>query len=241
MKIGRISYLNVLPFFDSLDPRWEPFVEGTPAFLAQAARAGKLDAAPLPLVETFNLEAEFEPLSNFGVGCRGPLGSVLLFSKKPFDALSGTRLLFSAESITSAALARYLLDRAGCSGYHVDRGDEPDAYDGYLAIGDRALRAAARPAYPFVTDLSERWNSLTGLPFVFARWVVRKSVPAAVRKQLAEDLSHSLSVIPIIPEINSAGLTPKEGREYLSRIIYRLDAHCLEGAELFRKAVRVLI
>jgi chorismate dehydratase len=240
MRVGRISYLNLLPFYHALDACWEPYVEGTPASLAQDARLGRVDAAPLPLVETFYLESEFEPLSNFGIGCRGRVGSVLLFSHKPFDQLSGTRLLFSAESSTSVALARYLLDRAGNSEYRVERGDRPDGYDGYLAIGDRALRASAHPTFEVVTDLSERWHDMTHYPFVFARWVVRKSVSQVLRKRLAEDLSRSLSVIPIIPVFNSAGLSPEQARAYLSRITYRLDEACLEGALLFRKAVRVL-
>jgi len=240
MNIGRISYLNVLPFYHSLEGDWGPFVEGTPAHLAKLARDGSLDAAPLPLVETFYIEDEFEPLSNFGVACKGPVGSVLLFSRKPFDELTEARLLFTSDSVTSAALTRYLLDRAGNHDYHVERGDQHKGFDGYMAIGDRALRAAADPPFAHVTDLSERWFQLTHLPFVFARWMIRKAVPAADKKRLAEHLAHSLSVIPIIPDINSAGLSPRAAREYLSHIIYRLDAQCLKGIELFRREMRVL-
>lgn len=240
MKIGRISYLNVLPFYDSLRGSWGPFIEGSPAHLARIAREGQIDAAPLPLVETFHIEDEFEPLSNFGVGCKGPVGSVLLFSRKPFGELTGARLLFTADSVTSAALARYLLDRAGNLDYHVERGEHSKGYDGFLAIGDRALRAAADPPFQHVTDLSERWFELTHLPFVFARWMIRKSVPAAEKKKLAEDLAYSLSVIPIVPDLNSAGLSPRAAREYLSHIIYRLDAPCLKAVELFRRETRVL-
>jgi hypothetical protein len=47
-------------------------------------------------------------------------------------------------------------------------------------------------------------------------------------------------VIPIVPEINPAGLSPKAARAYLSRIIHRLDAQCLQGIELFRREIRVL-
>lgn len=239
MRIGRIPYLNVLPFYQALDARWAPFVDGSPTLLAEFARAGKIDAAPLPLVETFYLEEEFEPLSNFGIACRGKVGSVLLFSGKAFDELSGSRLLFTAESATSVALARYLLDRAGNTDYQVERGDQPDGYDGYLAIGDRALRTAAQTSFPFVTDLSERWHDLTRLPFVFARWVVRKSVPAPERKGLAEALSRSLSVAPDFAASNSSGLSDEQCRQYLGRIIYRLDNDCLKGAGRFRKAVHV--
>ena len=82
---------------------------------------------------------------------------------------------------------------------------------------------------------------LTHLPFVFARWMIRKSVPAADKQHLADDIAHSLSIIPIIPHIHPSGLTDKQAREYLSRIIFRLDAQCLQGIELFRKEMRALL
>lgn len=240
MKIGRISYLNVVPFYEALEAERGPFVQGSPAYLAKVARDGHLDAAPLPLAETFYIEDEFEPVSNFGVACKGPVGSVLLFSRRPFDELTGARLLFTPDSITSAALARYLLDRAGNQDYSVERGDQVKGYDGYMAIGDRALQAAQDPPFAHVTDLSERWFDLTHLPFVFARWMIRKSVPLPAKKKLAESLAQSLTLPPTITEANSAGLSPRAAREYLSHIIYRLDAECLKSVELFRREMRVL-
>lgn len=240
MRIGRIHYLNVLPFYHLLEAAWGPFMEGSPAHLSKLARDGRLDAAPLPLAETFYIEDEFEPLSNFGVACKGPVHSVLLFSRKPFAQLSEARLLFTSDSVTSVALARFLLDRAGNLDYQVERGDEPKGYDGYLAIGDRALRAAGTAPFKHVTDLSERWFALTSLPFVFARWMVRKSAPVVEKKKLAEDLARSLSVPPVVTEADSAGLSPKAAHAYLSNMIYRLDAQCLESIELFRREMRVL-
>ena len=47
--------------------------------------------------------------------------------------------------------------------------------DAVLVIGDRAMKVPDAPFHS-VVDLAEAWNALTGLPFVFALWVVRPGV-----------------------------------------------------------------
>lgn len=54
----------------------------------------------------------------------------------------------------------------------------------FLAIGDEALRLGAGDLHPYRLDLGEAWHSWTGLPFVFALWVIRR--------ESAERLSGSL-------------------------------------------------
>jgi chorismate dehydratase len=241
MKIGRIAYLNVLPFYHGLDAnRWGPYVEGTPKFLGLAARDHKIDAAPLPLVDTFELEDTFEPLSHFGIACRGAVGSVILFSHQPFDRLSGCRLLFTGDSVTSIVLARQLLDRAGNTEYRIERGDDPRGYDGYLAIGDRALHEVRTSEFPVATDLSLRWFTTTGLPFVFARWVVRRTESDRNKTELAQALGQSLETPWRIEVPNRAGLDRDEARNYLNNMIYRLDASCLEAVTTFKANLHVV-
>ena len=50
--------------------------------------------------------------------------------------------------------------------------------DALLLIGDEALQAKKEgvQGFPIVTDLGEEWFEWQGTPFVFARWVVRKSL-----------------------------------------------------------------
>ena len=47
--------------------------------------------------------------------------------------------------------------------------------DAVLVIGDRAMRVPGDPFHD-VVDLGEAWNTLTGLPFVFALWVAREGL-----------------------------------------------------------------
>jgi chorismate dehydratase len=238
MKIGRIAYLNVFPYFNGLDERrWGPWVDGTPRHLGMMARRGTVDAAALPVVDTFQLESEFDPLGPWGIASRGPIHSVLLFARGPFEKLTGARILLTADSVTSAALARTLLEEAGNTNLEFETGDDVEGYDGYLAIGDRALRMHRRSPFEHCTDLGEAWNRKTQLPFVFARWVVRKSIAGEERARLETDLAKSL-LKPLPQEIpNAAGLSSADARAYLHNIVYKLDDECLAGLELFRERV----
>jgi chorismate dehydratase len=56
----------------------------------------------------------------------------------------------------------------------------------------------AVPHEPFfvVTDLAEAWGEMTGLPFVFALWVVRQGIelgdlPESLARSRAEGLAHA--------------------------------------------------
>ena len=241
MRIGRIAYLNVFPFYHALDvERWGPWIDGTPRALGRLAREGRLDAAPLPVVDTFELEETFRPLGDWGIACRGAVGSVLLFSARPFVALSGARLLFTGESATSVQLARQLLDLAGVQDVQIETGDDPTGYEGFLAIGDRALRLRKARPFAHCTDLCERWLEQTGLPFVFARWVVRRTVPAESCALLERALAVSVQT-PLPDDIpNSAGLDASEARAYLNNMTYRFDESCHAAVRMFRQRLHVL-
>jgi chorismate dehydratase len=240
--IGRISYLNVFPFYHALPvERWGPFVEDTPRRLGEIARSGGLDAAPLPLVDIFDLEADFEPLGDWGIACRGAVGSVLLYSHKPISSLSRARVLCTAESSTSVVLARQLLDDVGSHDVQIERGDMPDEYDGYLAIGDRALLFDKEHSFEHRTDLCELWLERTGLPFVFARWVVRKSLGAELKGEFARALATSIQT-PWPTDIpNRVGLDSTDAHAYLGNMMYQLDDDCFKAIDRFRSSLHVTV
>jgi hypothetical protein len=56
-----------------------------------------------------------------------------------------------------------------------------------LIIGDQAIQVPAKPRREFqFWDLGEQWKKLTGLPFVYALWLIRPEVPDA--KSIAQRL-----------------------------------------------------
>ena len=63
------------------------------------------------------------------------------------------------------------------------------AHDAFLLIGNQALRQrSGAPGFPYTYDLGAEWHAWTGLPFVFARWMVRKEVAAKDKALLEETL-----------------------------------------------------
>ncbi len=187
VRLGRISYVNVLPIYEPIESGAVPgplsVVAGPPAELNAALRAGGLDMSAASSIEYGRHPERYLLLPDLCIGSSGPVGSVLLLSRLPVPDLAGRRVLVSAETHTSAVLLRLLLERllpapacfvtAATPGLGTRlAGDE--APDAVLAIGDEALALAAHPAYPYRLDLGEAWRDLTGLPFVFGVWLARR-------------------------------------------------------------------
>ena len=56
-----------------------------------------------------------------------------------------------------------------------DMGRIPEDVDAVMVIGDAALTQSWEQRFSFCFDLGRIWREMTGLPFVFAVWVVRKA------------------------------------------------------------------
>lgn len=222
LRVGRLPYLNVHPFhagWQGPEPRW---VVGHPRQLGELAAAGALDAAPLASRDALALRPRFQPLGSLGIACRGAVWSVLLLSRRPLGALEGAHFALTRESRTSRALLRILLlEHLGVR--RATFGDRMERADAWLAIGDEALAARADRSWPHRLDLGEAWAAWTGLPFVYARWVVRRDLPRAAARALEAALDASLARgAPLPPVSHCAGLSPADARAYLARFRYRL-------------------
>jgi chorismate dehydratase len=233
LRVGRLPYLNVHPFHGGWrgeEPHW---VEGSPRHLGELAAAGQLDAAPLASRDALALRDRFRPLADLGIACSGAVGSVLLFSRRLVRDLSGCAIALTGESRTSRALLRILLsERFSLSG-HVYVEDHAEA-EARLCIGNQALLAMAERRWPEVLDLGAEWSEWTGLPFVYARWVVRRDVERSAARALAEALARSLRSpcnlgAGLLPE----GFDPSGARRYLARFVYRLGVEEERGLRRF--------
>jgi chorismate dehydratase len=158
---------------------------------------------------------------DLGIARCGAVGSVLLFSCRPVEDLDGARVALTRESRTSRALLRILLaDAFGRRVRYVEAGEPADAR---LAIGDEAIALRAAGRWPFVVDLGAAWHRFTGLPFVYARWVVRRDLAPGAARALAVGLSHSLAVCASRADVpRRKGMTPLAARAYLDSFQYRL-------------------
>jgi chorismate dehydratase len=211
-----------------------------PSALSRAARRGEVDVGPVPLVTCFELEDQFMPLGDFGIAVRDKARSVLLFSKEKIEDLSGTRIAVTGESSTSVRLLKILLRRRyGLRGIQYVATTDVRT-DAILLIGDAALNnRRGLPSYPRVYDLAELWTEWTGLPFVFARWIVRRDLNPEARDFLVKLLTKSLERgLTRIDEIAAArtdlSMTVDEKRDYLKGFIYVLGPKEKDSIELFR-------
>lgn len=188
LRIGRIAYLNVVPFFKFLhEAGFRGEVQtGVPAELNRLLAAGAVDACPSSSYEYGRHADDYLLLPGHSISSIGPVRSVLLFSPVSLDRLDGRPIALTGESATSVNLLRILLREFACCrnvscqvpAVPIEeclRRGEPS-----LLIGDRALAAAKACADPEqIIDLGELWYRYTGLPFVFALWIVRRD--AALR------------------------------------------------------------
>jgi chorismate dehydratase len=184
LRLGKISYLNVLPIYYPLESGIvsHPFriTSGTPADLNQLMVRGELEVSVVSSIEYARYPERYLILPDLSISCRGPVRSVLLLSQRPFDQLSGETILVTSHSHTSVALVKILLTsqlgveaifRPGSCTEALAQGKPPLAM---LTIGDEALRLREHSQYPYRLDLGEAWFAWTGLPFVFALWVIQR-------------------------------------------------------------------
>jgi chorismate dehydratase len=176
LKVGRIPYLSCEPFYFAMERRGIALYDVVPSALAGAAAKGEIDAGPMPLADCFRLDEQFRFLTGFCVATIRKAGSVLLHSKRPIQELSGARIGISGEAATSFRLLQVLLALK----YQVQSTAYVplvDSCDAFLLIGNEGLRQRHGIGdYPHTYDLGDEWYQWTGLPFVLARWMVRKAI-----------------------------------------------------------------
>ncbi len=190
--ISMIPYANMGPYEALGPPEGCYFVHSTPRNSIAALKSGAVWAAAVPVGGLAALEGVVVPLGKFGIAAYQQVMSVMFFSNQPFEEfVSPLTVRLTVESATSVRLLYLLMDY--CHGReHISQVAEPGASpDGELVIGDTALKwnqlfeaEGQVKGFRFVTDLAARWDRHHGLPFVFARWVVRADAPADLLQSL---------------------------------------------------------
>ena len=247
IRIGAVGYLNARPLYYRLGE----FATGAvleldlPSRLADRLALGALDVALIPSVEYLRgADRGYRIIPGFAIASRGPVRSVKLYSRVPFDQIE--RLALDEGSRTSQALARvWLAEAHGVRPSIVEPLPmgvpvQESTADAVLLIGDRAMRDPDE-SFHAVVDLADAWRTLTGLPFVFALWVARAGVvlgdlPSALDRSRAEGLAN---VARIADEVGPGlGLDRSTCVEYLTENIrYDLGGPEIAALRLFaRKA-----
>lgn len=179
LRIGAVSYLNTKPLvyqLAELAPEIE-LVFDLPSRLAERLDQSDLDVALIPSIELLQ-NPQYAVVSDACIACKGPVWSVRLLSRVPFDRVRSVAL--DEGSRTSVALTKILLaEKFGTdpATSNLRMQDDPFAVqtDALLIIGDRAMNSS-NSQFPYQWDLGDQWLKLTGLPFVFAMWTARRGV-----------------------------------------------------------------
>jgi len=179
LRVGAVPYLVGRPLDAGLaeEPGIE-LVHAVPSALVEGLRAGLFDVALVSSIELFRRPG-YRYVPRLCVAGRDHVSSVQLFLARPLAEVR--RVALDPASRTSAALVQALAADVGLAA----RFDEPPVgvdpraagADAWLRIGDRALAESYEEPRLSAFNPSATWRAVTGLPFVFAAWIVAPGAP----------------------------------------------------------------
>jgi len=261
MRVGRIPYINCFPVYGGVDrgvvPLDATLVDGVPTALNRMMAEGTLDVSVVSAVEYARDWERYLLLPDLAISCDGPVRSVMLFSNRPAQELTGQPVLVSRSSMTSVHLLELLFEHVWHAAPQFIPGDaEREALVSSssqdvvarLVIGDAALmlQSAGHPVaeghgqrYPYIYDLGAEWKAWTGLPFVFAVWVAQRTTPVAqalkVHGALITSRDWGLAHLDELAAqaARATGVSQAECRQYFNNLDWRLNLPDLEGLTEF--------
>jgi chorismate dehydratase len=226
-------------------------ISGPPNALNQMMIDGNLDISPVSSAAYARNAHEWLILPDLAIACHERVLSVLLVSRFSLASLAGRRILITDESASARDLCRLIFSLKGIRPEFVfgkvkSPWQLPEEIDAALVIGDSALSQPWGQVFPNIYDLGTLWWRMTGLPFVFAIWVVRKEFarkhPERVEAVLALlKTSRGLGNENMESIVDKAcvrlGIDVSTARLYYESLVYRMSDREKEALELFYKGL----
>ncbi len=272
LKIGKIPFANLFPIFYMLQTKCDcsqyDFFEGVPSLLNRMLRSGEIDLSPSSSIEYLRYKDRYIFIEGHSLSSKGPIESIFLFSRVSIDKLDGRKILTSSQSDTSVVLLDIILRKFLKTKCVLESTDEEvesllNKAVSFLCIGDDALRAKKivtthrlvksekqDSSLFHIYDLGDLWFKNTGLPFVFALWIVRKdslkekselinrfSLDLDRSKKLAKQHLYEIAseLKPLLIERYGLILTEEEILSYWKGISFDFNEEHEKGLELFRE------
>ncbi|HIE41914.1 MAG TPA: hypothetical protein EYP95_01485 [Nitrospinaceae bacterium] len=244
LLLGIHDFINSQPLLGPLRKRAsEAGLEiktGSPAQLAEQLSSGLLDMAMIPAIEYLKQSDCLRLLPDVSISSRSKVGTVLLVSKVPLNAIRS--LALDNRSRTSVALLRILYSSEFPVGLKIVE-HEPDPekmlqnHDAALIIGDQALTVSNEGVSIF--DLSEEWFNRTEKTFVHAVIAVRKRIKVedGIIQVLLDAKQEGLQNLDTIAQIEATktGLPVFLLQDYLkNKICYDFGQEEMEGLMHFQ-------
>lgn len=236
IKVGIVNYLNTKPLVYGI--QHSPvsdrliLIEDYPSNIARLLLDGSIDVGLVPVAVIPHLR-EYHIVTDYCIGCTGPVASVALFSEVPVNEIE--EVLLDYQSRTSVALAKILMReywqiQPAVTDTKSDYRSKIKGATAGLVIGDRALEQ--RKVSPYIYDLGEAWKDFTGLPFVFAAWVSNKPLPANFISEFNAANKLGLENIETVVAENPYPIFDLHSY-YTEHISYELTAEKRKGLEKF--------
>lgn len=194
-RVGSVNYLNAAPLVRGIE---DEVILATPARLAEMLQKDELDAGLVSITEVL-FHDRYDVLDGIAIASLGEVQSVFLAHRVPLAEVK--EIYCDTASLTSVNLLRVLLAERGLKPALKPLPDYASAprLDNVLLIGDAALDFLRAPHPHEIMDLGAAWLELTGLPFVYAVWALRRGVEnAALRRQLREARDFGLDTLDSI-------------------------------------------
>jgi len=184
ISLGKISYINASPVYYGLDndllPDWLTLVTDVPSALNHKIITSQIDISPISAAFYAMNHDKLLVLPDLSISCHGNVLSVICASNYGLDDLDQKTVMFSQESASAASFLKMIFSqrqvypdfKVGAVG---DINGIPSGVDAVMVIGDNALTQPWQERYTHCFDLGGIWHEMTGLPFVFAVWVVRET------------------------------------------------------------------
>lgn len=261
LRIGKIPYANLFPIFYMLEKECDcssyEFIEGVPSALNKMLRDGEIDVSPSSSIEYLKNPSLYQIIEGHSISSRGPIGSIFLFSKKNIEELNNNIVYVSSQSETSVALLDIIFRKfygIQCK-LQVLQSPENSGGEAFLLIGDDALKYGSRDVLEnrvhgsrLIYDLGEIWYQHTGLPFVFALWIVRRdtSDKQGLLNKFVKDLNMAKEIaLRNLSEIAKHSsmkefMSEDEIVSYWKKIDYGLTAEHERGLDLFNRYLKEL-
>ena len=235
MLFGIHDFINSQPLLEPLMKQEVglDIITGSPAQLADRLSSGELDAAMIPAIEYLKQADRFRLLPNISIASRNKVGTVLLISKLPLDAIRS--LVLDDRSRTSVALLQVLYSKVFPTGLRLEnQAPEPEKmlenHDAALIIGDQALGFAKEGT--LIYDLSEEWFNLTGKTFVHAVIAVREGIKDELTQIMIDAKMDGMQNLDVIArtQANKTGHPMALLQDYLkNKIRYDFGEEEMEG------------
>jgi aminodeoxyfutalosine synthase len=247
--IGKIPYLNSVPFYENIERRQFKILPVTPRRMGVLSLQGQLDAGLFSLMDYFRQRAKLDAL-DFCIATRDQVKSVLLFSNHGWQDLDGKTIGIVDDTATSVKLLEVLLKKKyGVKAFlhRMNSGvNDYTKYDAVLLIGDEALqsRKFGLAGFEIVYDLATEWYTWKKLPFVFAIWAVKKNMTKEKKNELngiiQQSLASSEGDYASVGQIHAKriNLTIEESVDYLAGFNFRIGIRERAAIEEFHELLK---